>query len=297
MLGESLAGVVERAGPGMTGRDPGRVEGHPATTPRCRAPTNDFAARAPRTFIRAHSAIELPYGVGGQSRFFSASSSRVASTYPTTAAPKQGKPDRIGCSVIASGRHTGTRGGYFRPSRRSARRRVLRDRHRPSAKATVPVRRPDVPTPDDVVDRPGCSAPRSRGWGPWPSSAYRPIDAQHDAGVLQPEEQVVQRRACWRPAWCRRPCPEDRRIRLDHPAVHHPRLPRPHPADGVGIDPSGEQPDAGVGRRLARADDDVLARRVLELSEGIHRDDPGVRSDSERWRRLRRDGRREVGAP
>ena len=41
---------------------------------------NDAAARAPRTFMCAHSAGVSGYGVGGQSRFFSASSSRVAST-------------------------------------------------------------------------------------------------------------------------------------------------------------------------------------------------------------------------
>ena len=58
--------------------------------------------RGPRTFIRAQSVSEFPYEDGGQSRFFSASSARVASTYPASAAPKQGKPARIGCSVITS---------------------------------------------------------------------------------------------------------------------------------------------------------------------------------------------------
>ena len=41
---------------------------------------NDNDARVPRTFIAAQSARVLPNRDGGQSRFFSSSSSRVAST-------------------------------------------------------------------------------------------------------------------------------------------------------------------------------------------------------------------------
>ncbi|WP_254185820.1 hypothetical protein [Nocardioides panacis] len=70
----------------------------------------------PRTFIRAQSASVLPNDEGAQSAFFTASSSRVASTYPVIAAPKQGNPARTGCTVIVSGRQTGTRGGILRPS-------------------------------------------------------------------------------------------------------------------------------------------------------------------------------------
>ena len=44
-------------------------------------------ARLPSTCWRAQSAGVLENGAGGQSRFFSASSSSVASTYPTRAAP------------------------------------------------------------------------------------------------------------------------------------------------------------------------------------------------------------------
>src|SRR3954469_14631723 len=76
---------------------------------------NERVARAPRAVILAHPAIEFPYGVGGQSRFFSASSSRVASTYPASAAPKQGNPALMACSVIADDPQIGTLGGYFRP--------------------------------------------------------------------------------------------------------------------------------------------------------------------------------------
>ena len=51
---------------------------------------NAMTARVPRAVILAHCAIESGYGVGGHNRFFSASSSWVASTYPARAAPKQG---------------------------------------------------------------------------------------------------------------------------------------------------------------------------------------------------------------
>ncbi len=77
---------------------------------------NDIEFRMPRTFIVAQSVRVLPYEDGGHSRFFTSSSSRVASTYPANAAPKQGNPALIVCSVIASGPQIGTRGGFFRPS-------------------------------------------------------------------------------------------------------------------------------------------------------------------------------------
>ena len=57
---------------------------------------NDLAFRAPTTVIRPQAAIESGYGDGGHSPFFSSSWSRVASTYPTIAAPKHGNPDLIG---------------------------------------------------------------------------------------------------------------------------------------------------------------------------------------------------------
>ena len=41
---------------------------------------NAIAARVPRTFMRAQPAIVSEYGEGGQIRFFSSSSDRVAST-------------------------------------------------------------------------------------------------------------------------------------------------------------------------------------------------------------------------
>jgi hypothetical protein len=91
---------------------------------------NDIVARAPRTFMVAHVANVLPYGVGGHSRFFSASSSRVASTYPASAAPKQGNPDRIGCNVIADAPQMGTNRGVREARRRTVHDEgVLRDRH------------------------------------------------------------------------------------------------------------------------------------------------------------------------
>ena len=69
--------------------------------------------RMPRTFIVAQSGRVLPNDDGRHSSFFTASSSRVASTYPVTAAPKHGNPARTGCSVIASGAQIGTSGRHL----------------------------------------------------------------------------------------------------------------------------------------------------------------------------------------
>ncbi|MFB8145152.1 hypothetical protein ACFC1W_00240 [Microbacterium sp. NPDC056003] len=66
--------------------------------------------------MAAQSAGVFEKGEGRQTRFFSVSSSRVASTWPTTAAPKQGNPTRTGCGVIASGAQMGRSPGYFNPS-------------------------------------------------------------------------------------------------------------------------------------------------------------------------------------
>ena len=63
-------------------------------------------------------------------------------------------------------------------------------------------------------------------------------------------------------------------IRLDQRPVQHPGLAWPHPADGLGVHPALQQPDAGVGRGLAGADDDVLARSLLPAHEVVDRDHP-----------------------
>ena len=116
------------------------------------------------------------------------------------------------------------------------------------------------------------------------------VDAQHDAGVLQAEEQVVERgRVLGRLHRVGDHAEEDRGIRLDHGPVQHPRVAGPHPADRVGVHAAREQPDAGVGRGLARPDDDVLARRLLQPGEVVDREHPRVVGDLERRRRLRRD--------
>ncbi len=78
---QASEGVVQLCGSAVLGRDPRRVE-RDLVGPGLdvRLGPNDIAARVPRTFILAQSAIVLPYGDGGHSRFFSSSSSRVAST-------------------------------------------------------------------------------------------------------------------------------------------------------------------------------------------------------------------------
>ena len=56
-----------------------------------------------------------------------------------------------------------------------------------------------------------------------------------------------------------------------------------------GSTPARQQPDAGVGRGLAGADDDVLARGLLQPHEVVDRDHPRTVGRPEPRRRLRRD--------
>ena len=61
-----------------------------------------------------------------------------------------------------------------------------------------------------------------------------------------------------------------------------------------GSTPRRQQPDAGIGGGLAGADDDVLARRLLEVHEVVDRDHPGAVTDGELRRQLGRDVGSEV---
>ena len=130
------------------------------------------ALRTPSTFMAAHCTSELPYEEGAHRRFLSVSSSRVASTYPVSAAPKQGNPARTGCSVIDSGRQMGSRGGFFSPSAaqftttalsatRPTRRRSRAGRGRPRQGGRGGRR---------FRCCAGARAPTGPGSAPWPSS-------------------------------------------------------------------------------------------------------------------------------
>ena len=78
---------------GVVRRHAGRIERHPVRPALMSgSELNDMALRVPSRFIPAHCRSESPKCDGAQRRFFSSSSVRVASTYPTTAAPKQGNP-------------------------------------------------------------------------------------------------------------------------------------------------------------------------------------------------------------
>ena len=72
-------------------------------------------ASTPSAFISAQSRGVLEKKLGGSSRLRSRSSSRVASTYPMSAALKQGKPWRLVCSRILSAPQMSTTGGFVRP--------------------------------------------------------------------------------------------------------------------------------------------------------------------------------------
>ena len=86
VLGQTLPGGGDGGGAGQLRWDASRVE-----TPSAQSLMAGYAvkddARLPSTCWRAQSAGVLENGAGGQSRFFSASSSSVASTYPARAAP------------------------------------------------------------------------------------------------------------------------------------------------------------------------------------------------------------------
>ena len=261
---------------------------------------NDIAARVPSTVISAHCAIELPYGDGGQSRFFSASSVRVASTYPTSAAPKQGKPcpDGLQRDVLRSpDRHerrvpqpvgrTVHHDGVVRDADVSRPRSASRPR---STEAMCPRRT------TFSIDLSCSSSQRRQGRRALAIvGSHRSVDPHHDAGVLEAEEQVVEggRRApdCMMSAAMPRKTAGSGWTRA-RSSIHGSR--GSDPADRVGVDALGEQPDAGVGRGLARPDDDVSARRLVQVHEVVDRHDVRAVAHGERRQHLGRDARREV---
>ena len=144
----------------------------------------------------------------------------------------------------------------------------------------------DVPEPHHVLDGaqhvqlPDCEGGRLRH-----GRGHRPVDAHHDPGVLEPDEEIVQRRGCDRSLHrVGGHAQEHRGIGLDHGTVEHPGIARPHPADRVGVDAVRQQPDTGVGRRLARADDHVLPPRLGHAYEVVDFDDRRTVRDLERRR-------------
>ena len=65
----------------------------------------------------------------------------------------------------------------------------------------------------------------------------------------------------------------------------HPRIAGPHPTDRIRVDPVVEQPDARIGRGLARTDDHVLRGRSAELDQFVDWHDVHPVGDAERRRR------------
>ena len=117
VLGQSLRAAVTAAEPASSG---GMRAGLSAT-PSAQSLMSGSAVKDRRPGAEdVHAAPSRPAcwrtakaGRAGSSR---RRPRRVASTYPARAAPKQGKPARIGCSVIASGPQIGTSGGYCSPA-------------------------------------------------------------------------------------------------------------------------------------------------------------------------------------
>ena len=163
---------------------------------------NDIEFRMPRTFIVAQSVRVLPNDDGGHSLFFSPSSSRVASTYPASAAPKHGNPALTGCRVIASGRPDRDPRRHLQAVRRAVHDEgVVRDGDRPVREVDpAATHRVDVAPAYDVLDGAQLlELPHPEGGRLGHGRRDRAVDAQHDAGVLQPQEQVVQGRRRPRP--------------------------------------------------------------------------------------------------
>ena len=145
--------------------------------------------------------------------------------------------------------------------------------------------------PDDVLEAPEqVELPGGEGGRLGHRRRDRAVDAQHDPGVLQAEEQVVQGRGGASGAQHRGDhAEEDDGVRLDQCAVEHPRFAGSHPADRTRVHAARQQPDAGIGGGLAGADDDVLAGRLLKVHEVVDRDHAGAVSHSELRRQLSRD--------
>ena len=166
---------VEGRRPAVLRRDPRRVDRDPV------GPLLDVGLgaerrgfRMPRTFIRRPVGQGVAERRRRHSRFFSASSSRVASTYPASAAPKHGNPARIGCRVIASGAQIGTQRRHLQPVGRAVHDQgVVGDGDRPVARGRSGRGSPCRCGPG--VRRSRCCAaaraPTCRGSAPWPWSA------------------------------------------------------------------------------------------------------------------------------
>ena len=112
----------------------------------------------------------------------------------------------------------------------------------------------------------------------------RAVDAQHDAGVLQPEEQVVQRGRCpGRLHHVGDHAEVDRRDRAGSRArfsIHGSRGRTQQIASG-STPRASSQMQASVAV-LPEPDDDVLARRLLQPHEVVDRDHPRAVGDAER---------------
>ena len=189
---------------------------------------NDIEFRRPRMFIRAQSVRELPKDDGGQSRFFSRVVVAGRLDVPGERRPEAGEPgpdrlqrDRLGTPDRHQRRH-------LQAVRRAVHDEgVVGDRDRAVREVDPPTpRRDDVAQAHDVVDAAQqLELPRPEGGRLGHGRRDRAVDAQHDAGVLQPEEQVRHR--------CRRPCrlhhvgdhaEVDDGIRLDQRPVEHPGI-------------------------------------------------------------------------
>ena len=115
--------------------------------------------------------------------------------------------------------------------------------------------------PDDVSDRTQkFEFPHGEGWGLGHGGDDGRVDAQHDPGVFEANEHVVERfRVAGRNPRIGRHADEHHGVGLDHRSIEHPWIARPHPDDLVGVDAVAQQPDDGVGGRLAGSDDHIGA--------------------------------------
>ena len=145
---------------------------------------------------------------------------------------------------------------------------------------------PNVPESNHVLDRSQLlELPCRQGWCDRHPGSYGAIDAHHHLELLEAQEQGIESR---RSSSCLHDvgghAQEDGGIGLNDGTIEHPRVSRANPADRTWVDSALEQPQAGVGGRLAGADNDELTRGIGDANDVIDRQDGRAVCNAERWR-------------
>ena len=191
----------------------------------------------PMSVPRSQSSGTSGWRFGGQRRFFSATSSRVASTNPTSAALKGMSPVRIDCRVMRSAAKIGTAGAGFSPgaAQCTCRWRGLVGIVPSSSTMRVALDAPDLAEPHDALDAPQLlELVRAHGRAPEHRGRDALVDAEQLLGRLESLEQIVDRRRLGRRLDLERDPLEQRAdelAALREGSIQEPGLARLDPAD------------------------------------------------------------------